>query len=144
MKHLRVHFKMFWCKPCRKSVTTVDNHLKQKHPDSEKPKTTWVCYVCNKSVKTEYNLRLHKKSHDIVNCDQCDFSCEGRKRLQRHVNSKHAENKKDPHVCHICSKVIGTSQQLKSHLQIHGDEKFECEQCQKTFKVEKNLQRHIS
>ena len=145
MKHLRVHFKkMFYCNPCSKPITSVSNHIRTKH--SEKPDTSpWVCDVsgCNKSVKTEYNLTLHKKSHDTVYCDQCDFNCEGRKRLQSHVYRKHAETKKDPHVCHVCSKSVSTSQQLKSHLQIHGDEEFQCEHCQKMFKVEKNLQKHI-
>ena len=144
MKHLRVHFKtMFWCTPCSKPVTAVINHIRTKH--SEKSDTVWVCDVsgCNKSVKTEYNLTLHKKSHDTVYCDQCDYNCEGRKRLQSHVYRKHTETKKDPHVCHVCSKSVSTSQQLKSHLQIHGDEEFRCEHCQKTFKVEKNMQKHI-
>ena len=141
MKHLRVHFKMFFCNPCSKPVTAVNNHIRTKH--SDKPDTAWVCDVCNKSVKTEYNLTLHKKSHDKVYCDKCDFNCEGRKKLQSHVYRKHAEAKKDPHICHVCSKSVSTSQQLKSHLQIHGDEEFQCEHCQKMFKVEKNMQKHI-
>ena len=117
MKHLRVHFKkMFYCTPCSKSVTEISNHIRTQH--SEKQDTVWVCDVsgCNKSVKTEYNLTLHKKSHDTVYCDQCDFKCEGRKRLQSHVSRKHPETKKDPHVCHVCSKSVSSSQQLKSHL----------------------------
>ena len=144
MKHLRVHFKkMYWCTPCSKSVTEISNHIRTKH--SEKSDSVWVCEVsgCNKSLKTEYNLTLHKKTHDMVSCDQCDYKCEGRKRLQSHMARKHAETKKDPYVCHVCSKSLSSSQQLKSHLQIHGDEEFRCEPCQKTFKVEKNLRKHI-
>ena len=140
MKHLRIHFKMFWCNPCDKTVTGINSHIKSRH--SGKPDTVWVCDVCNKSVKTEHNLNLHKKSHDTVYCDKCDFNCEGRKRLQSHVYRKHVETK-DSHVCHVCSKTVSTSQQLKSHLQIHGDEEFRCEYCGKMFKVEKNMQKHI-
>ena len=141
MKHLRVHFKkMFWCITCDKTVTTIKSHIAIWH--SEKPDSVWVCEVCNKSVKTEYNLTLHRRSHDTVYCDQCDYNCEGRKKLQSHVYRKHAEHK-ESHVCHVCSKTVSTSQQLKSHLQIHGDEEFRCEYCGKMFKVEKNMQKHI-
>ena len=141
MKHLRSHFKnMFWCITCDKSVSTIKSHIQVWH--SDKPDTVWVCEICNKSVKTEYNLTLHRRSHETVYCDQCDFNCEGRKRLQSHVYRKHMDSK-ESHVCHVCSKTVSTSQQLKSHLQIHGEEEFKCEYCDKMFKVEKNMQKHI-
>ena len=138
MKKLCAHFKMIFCS---KPVSAVNNHLIAKQ--SKQVETSWVCHVCNKSFKTEYNLGLHKRSHATVYCDQCDYKCEGRKRLQSHVSRKHAETKKDPYVCHVCSKALTTSQQLKYHLQIHGDEEFRCEHCQKMFKVEKNMRKHV-
>jgi len=136
VKHLLVHFNMFLCTVCDKTEKAI------KTPEPSKTDSVWVCDICNKSLKTEYNLSLHKKSHDNVHCEQCNYTCQGRKRLQSHVNRKHGETK-ESHVCHVCSKSLSTSQQLKSHLQIHGDAEFKCKHCDKLFKVEKNLKKHI-
>ena len=137
--HMTTHFKaMFNCRKCEKEIRDVKNHIKKVH--SGRVEGWLSCEVCSKEVKTASQLARHMSSHDIVYCDQCDFSCEGRRRLGRHREKKHPS----PAQCHICSKVFTSRDYLKTHLALHGDEVLKCDQCDKTYKSLTFLRSHIN
>ena len=56
--------------------------------------------------------RQDKENHIGFTCEFCDFKADKKKKLIKHVNSKHPDNKK-PYTCNYCDE------QLKSTKDIH-------------------------
>ena len=139
IQHMTVHFKkMHHCTKCDKAISHVPSHIKNIH--SGRVEQVFTCDTCNKQFKLASQLARHKGSHDIVYCDQCDFSCEGREKLGRHRHHKHFPTSQ----CHICNKVFTSRDYLKTHLALHGNDVFNCDQCGKTYKSLTFLRSHIN
>ena len=138
LRHMTVHFKnMHVCTICDKGISNIAGHLKSKH--SGKPKKVFECEICFKKMTNIGNMRKHKRSHELVYCDQCEFACEGREKLSRHIQRKHQA----PVICPICDKALTSPDYLKIHLALHGDESYSCDQCGNTYKSLKLLKTHI-
>ena len=140
LRHMTVHFKnMHFCTICDKGISNVGIHLEnRKH--SGKPEQVFECDICSKKMKNIANMRKHKRSHELVYCDQCAFVCEGREKLSKHIQRKHQA----PVTCPICDKVLSSSESLKIHLPLHGDESYSCDQCGNIFKSLYLLRVHIN
>ena len=138
LRHMIVHFKnMQVCTICDKGVGNVGRHLESRH--SVKPVKEFECDICFKKMRNLGNMSKHKRSHELVYCDQCEFVCEGREKLSRHIQKKHQA----PVICPICDKALGSSDYLKTHLALHGNESFSCDQCGNNYKSLKMLKIHI-
>ena len=104
------------CKKCGKNVIRTDliRHMRQVHGP---PRACPWCGVITK------NLRRHLRRK------QCDLPEDQR-------------TKKETTPCHICSKMIPKIK-IKSHVRlIHGDKKFECDQCDYKTYSKPNLSYH--
>lgn len=63
--------------------------------------------------------------------------------MERHVNLKHKESK-EKFSCEICAKSFKLDILLKSHLLIHKNFKHKCSQCEKIFSNKRNLNAHMN
>ena len=69
-----------------------------------------------KPVSDQVKPKEKEKLAKYVKCDLCDYKCEKRPTLNKHINSKHTEQK-----CKVCSKDFKTSMQLVNHVaQMHN------------------------
>ncbi|EDS41441.1 conserved hypothetical protein [Culex quinquefasciatus] len=87
-----------------------------KEKPSRDPKT-FQCTLCGKIYKSSKNLKEHETSHfpDRMN-----------------------------HKCHICSQEFARRNYYLVHLKMHQTEnQFKCNECDKTFSLDKLLQEHI-
>ncbi|XP_022250186.1 zinc finger protein 628-like isoform X2 [Limulus polyphemus] len=89
--------------------------------------TTRNMFVNTECLKVEENEIFRTISSDIRQINHESWTCR--------PNSTSAA------VCQICGKFFKAKQNLRQHMQIHG-QKFQCINCQATFKFRSNLFRH--
>lgn len=144
------HYECYKCKQSLSSLWKTSVHLKQ-HDAEEKFKcfvcgmrfiqwemfnqhlcqgTSIKCSYCDEIFTTTISLLNHlDQSHDektLFKCEKCGrfFSMLILKQihmLQQHLDEHTVDNK--PFVCKICKKGFGTKGSLRSHEEIHSDEK---------------------
>ncbi|XP_059477677.1 ras-responsive element-binding protein 1-like isoform X2 [Neocloeon triangulifer] len=92
-------------------------HKKEMHEDS-----LLRCPACDKTFFLQQSLGRHMKqtcTHRLdYTCRKCKSKHESLESLRTHTQTVHPENV----VCHICKKVLATSQSLKRHIKSHGKE----------------------
>lgn len=97
MAHAKMHNCLFGCTHCGYRFNTqrkLDNHLRDRHDDSNRP---FTCDLCNISFKTTNHLRSHMATMHTA-----------------------AEDKK--FVCKICSRRYPFKYQLNTHMKAsHSD-----------------------
>merc|ERR1712150_427747 len=105
---------------------------------------TVKCPECDKhfhtTSKMKQHLWLHKK--DKLLCSQCDYSCVDNRRLKRHLQTVHGNERN--FICGICGDAFKTKDVLTGHERsIHTNQRnFECEVCGKKFKKPFHLKVH--
>ena len=105
--------------------------------------TDLTCRVCEKTMVSEYGLYLHVYNHHgpfpEQHCDQCDKVFSSPLSLEVHHRKEHAA--KVP--CPDCGKLV-SSNNMTTHMRTHDDtDPFKCDQCPKTFKFKRSLDKHI-
>ena len=86
------------------------------------------------------NEHIYHNENEFI-CDLCDKKFPYKANLKRHIADVHFKELKN---CSKCSKVFG-----EDNLKAHEDnclpkiQRFECWQCQKSFKKEKHYKEHI-
>lgn len=132
-------------------------------------KDVLVCDICNKEIKSNYELKRHKRNiHTLLDCPEC--SCKvpnGKMRMHRatehgvgvqtcgicgyksyrsyiiDVHQRRVHMKEQNVPCPQCDKKFFDSASLKNHLARHNPVKqFECQFCSKMFLRRRDLQRH--
>ena len=101
-----------------------------------------TCHVCEKTLISERMLYVHVHNHHGPHperkCKQCDQLFYSPWSLDLHVKKVHAE--KLP--CVECGKLV-LKGQMFTHMRIHDEVgHLKCDQCSKTFKYKKSLERH--
>ena len=70
-----------------------------------------------KAVSIEGEAKEKEQSAKHFSCDLCEYKCEKRATLNKHINAKHTEQK-----CKVCSMDFKTSMELVKHVaQDHHD-----------------------
>ena len=110
------------------------------------------CEKCGKVFKDRYSLKLHKKEHKVFSCCLCIFSCTSRKQFKAHCNTHRGLR---PFKCDLCEECFAKKQILKNHQILAHTEfkpvkkperkgaRIECIHCDKTFRSERFLQKHL-
>ena len=104
-----------------------------------------LCEICNKSFKSEVNLKFHFQNVHVnketdETCEICNETFINSDILKRHIRIMHYEAK-----CEFCNKNFSTQGNLKFHINsIHeGLKNHICETCGKGFSRQHHLRQHI-
>lgn len=120
----------------------LEAHIKTAHDDIKGSVST--CHICAKSFKYEayHKFLRHMAQHDNIEkkfmCDECDKTFAFQPDLNQHKSRCHKK-----FMCDICSEVSSGKCQYKRHMASHNEDKFKCDQCDKTFTLKLYLQKHI-
>ena len=136
--------KTYDCAKCGKSFPCMSNlqgHMRIHH-DGKK----YTCGECNKVFALARNLTIHMRSHSGEKPYQCPI-CD--KRFARKENRKvHMQSHSGvrPFMCPHCGKMFSRKFHVQVHMRTHSKSRVsinQCEICQETFTLAKNLRRHL-
>ncbi|XP_075155318.1 uncharacterized protein LOC142228707 [Haematobia irritans] len=128
------------CKICERgfvTVKTLTDHIKNKHPDTEK----FTCDQCGKSFVLHERLLRHLNAHKDLRCHICEKVFTSEPTLKEHMNIHTGKN---PYLCSVCGKAFKYHSSLRKHLERHSDVcKYNCPQCSRSFKCRTDMNKHI-
>ncbi|XP_036337992.1 zinc finger protein 2 homolog isoform X1 [Rhagoletis pomonella] len=109
----------------------LKEHRLRLHPQ-ENP---YVCNICSKGFKSNFQLSQHKHKHsrlDSIKCKQCGKHFRSQLHLQRHHKNFHLTS---TYTCHICNEKFEnyTQMRFQYHVRQHGEKRFQCQFCEKSF-----------
>ena len=159
--HCKRHMEKVHCKSLEKISEEEENSGLEIHR----------CKICAKEFKHGTSLKRHQKClqelEDSFKCKYCDKVYKRKDNLQRHsqrIHNKHrinfdaaASNNDDPLKCPICSKTFEQKNKeiffahiaskichdINNKLNLNENNKFECDQCEKTYLDKDTLMKHI-
>jgi len=103
------------------------------------------CYVCAKTYSDRYSLRYHLRTHGIgeqIRCELCGKHFTKQSRLQSHIDLFHKDIRKFE--CSQCDKTFKTKIHLENHLLQHsGERPYKCETCGDRFRHKLSLVTHM-
>ena len=106
---------------------------------------TFTCHICHKSYKSTTKLKRHLLIHSPEKPFKCSCGAEFHRNDQLTRHSKvHDKPEKVPKVyeCNECQKVFKSNQNLKKHLMTHFELSVQCPRC-KDFIPQQSLKQHI-
>ncbi|XP_067643692.1 gastrula zinc finger protein XlCGF48.2-like [Eurosta solidaginis] len=111
--------------------TLLKEHQLLVHPQE----AAYTCNICSKAFKSKFLLSQHKYKHsrlDSLICDKCGKHFRSQLHLQRHHKNFHLTS---TFTCHICKETFENYTQLRFqyHVRQHGEKRFECQYCEKSF-----------
>ena len=140
--------------------------------DKNKSIDKHICSVCQKSYKNKTHLMRHLKIHEQVlrkfPCKFCSATFARKDTLRKHATMLHFRSNIDMEsvrerfaessVCQICGKDFGTDtvkfqnhffyklcqQRNKKIVEPTDKDRYECDQCNKSYTDKTSLQRHVS
>jgi hypothetical protein len=157
------------CKTCRRNTNDhLSNHLTPhmqcKHCIFEMKtmvnENFWetVCNVCGKVFETRCARHLHAKRYDVPEkvCEICDIKCSSKYNLSRHMFEQHEAMDVDildmqtnlqelSNKCEQCNKSFKYQRNLNAHVySVHaGEDLYMCGVCHREISSKQNLKRHL-
>ncbi|KAH3775099.1 uncharacterized protein LOC127845664 [Dreissena polymorpha] len=138
--------KKYSCSLCdfhTKWAKNLRHHMLMRHSDERK----FACTVCPFRAKRKLDLKQHMFRHtDLkpLSCDLCGFACKTNWELKSH-KLKHSSEK--PFKCKFpgCNAAKKSNSDLIKHMVVHKVVRdFVCQQCTKSFKCQRSLNKHVS
>uniref|UniRef100_A0A336LX59 CSON004479 protein n=1 Tax=Culicoides sonorensis TaxID=179676 RepID=A0A336LX59_CULSO len=143
--HMKNHntSKDYKCEICGKAFNlkgSLTIHMQSVH-NHDRP---FFCDICGKTYKTKYNLRDHQITHDENRALKCSF-CPATFKVPNslHQHEKFVHSNEGPVSCDVCGKTCKNRSSLKSHLVLHRAQDIHCPHCDKVYKINDTLKRHI-
>ena len=138
--------KLFECSVCKagyRNKKNLQSHIEFVH----EKKGGHICSACGKKYATKGEVKKHFAFvHEQIKyeCDMCDKSLSSKYNLKLHVE-KHHEGKKPSVECPTCSKCFQSNTSLKRHVNDVHDKKrpFGCDFCGLTFAQKSQLVTHM-
>ncbi|CAH1779541.1 unnamed protein product [Owenia fusiformis] len=141
--------KMVECQECGKCMykKNMKEHMRTKHNLDAETVAPFECSQCGKCFTRKSSLTTHALMH-IPNykatrryqCKDCGKSFQKYTVLMEHMN-KHIDVR--PFKCELCDKCFYSRGALKVHTLIHSGLDYNCNICEKKFKVKRYLERHL-
>ncbi|XP_061189786.1 uncharacterized protein LOC133197673 [Saccostrea echinata] len=164
----KVHKQLdcFICKRCNSTFNAAPSYHKHLETCGEKveetesdemlflqptkegeKKSTYVCNICLRVLKTAEGLEKHMKMHDddsYLICDICGVQCTTKTKLNNHKANRH-HTKLGKVGCPNCDRRFMTVWAMYRHNQdVHGCTQDICKECGKFFDTEEQLLEHIN
>ena len=100
------------------------------------------CITCGKEFSSSYNLKRHVDStHNPARTLTC-FHCY-KEYIREDKLKAHEKTCKQEKACRFCGLRLANQVALSQHVtSIHGDGKFQCNECQKKFTRKIDMSRH--
>lgn len=142
----------FECDKCGEFFQWIEpfkRHLASKHKISP-----YECRICGSKFSSRFKLKKHKQDLHEGKHPYCCIICKTQFKtfdnLLIHTRKKHVN--KLPYSCKICKNKFMTKDELHKHCQTHlkkgntncgPSKKFQCENCDKKFRKNSDLVRHL-
>ncbi|KAJ8311489.1 hypothetical protein KUTeg_010844 [Tegillarca granosa] len=164
--HWKIHereskINVFTCSFCSKKFSSskaLDTHRNSVHGKNDKLEENsrnlmkkekralcdkHKCKLCNDVFTSSLSLRIHSrictgsaKRNSLFSCNICDKQFVQKRNLNNHL--------KCHHVTEDCTESEGSSEDITSGMEMSNDsEQYQCDICDATFTVEKDLQIHL-
>lgn len=110
----------------------------------------YVCHLCGKVYNTPGGLSTHKRyihtdvKKDKSNvCHICAKNFATRTGLNEHMSTIHRPREHGQVQCTECGKWLMNNRCLRSHIVLHSNEEYKCDQCDYVTKKKLLLNRHL-
>ena len=102
-----------------KATIDIKNKITQEEP-----------YITSKNTN-ETNKTFMSNEREIFHCQECDFPLKTLKEKNDHILNHKPNNVKDngKQQCYLCKKDFYTDKVFKSHVLIHHQSEFNCQEC---------------
>ncbi|KAJ8705086.1 hypothetical protein PYW08_012406 [Mythimna loreyi] len=126
--------------------TTLDTNCKNyiKRKSTRTGGAPYKCDICEYSCNYKGDLIKHIRVHTgekPYKCEVCQSCFRQQSRLASHVRSHTGEK---PHKCVKCHRCFSEKGQLTRHIRTHtGDKPYKCQECQLSFSQKGHLTLHI-
>ena len=137
--------KRYKCDICPSTLTSKSSLKEHKKIHSIKTKP---CPKCDKLFHTTAHVSDHMKkihsSQKIHKCQECDFTTNSTRTLQRHINFVHEKPGRNYKCTYTgCLKTYTQPAHLRRHLEIHKyGKRFKCNDCPYSCSDPYNLKKH--
>ena len=130
--------------------SSKDNEFQQsKQAMSLSSQKVFRCAICNKSYEIQGCLVRHMIIHSEAGdkkyeygCVKCAATFARKKQLAKHIAAHNRQNDGD-HKCTKCNRQYVFEKDLKRHVaHAHGEKKYRCEICERSFSFLCLMQRH--
>lgn len=100
-----------------------------------------ICKTCNRTFKSENNLRVHEYKMHRETCDICKAKFKEKSGLEKHMMRIHKIKEK----CNLCKKEFIDTEDLKVHIKKVHETKpnLPCKSCDRTFNSYDELKTHM-
>ena len=117
------------CEECGSHVNNLKQHMEAVHCT-----TKLLCPHCSNPFKNQDNLKKHIEWVHVKDpCPECGEMI-GRKKMTRHMQSKHTSIYDRRFKCDICGKGFRENSKLSEHKNVHtGAKPFKCKYCNACF-----------
>ncbi|XP_037714669.1 zinc finger protein 54 [Drosophila subpulchrella] len=103
-----------------------------------------TCHVCHQGFPLASKLQQHKARYHFKpqewQCSRCDYNAPSKWDFQQH-QAMHAGQRN--YTCEVCGHSCKTSSALAVHRRTHDQPRLQCPQCDRQFRENYTLKRHI-
>ena len=113
----------------------LTKHITDKH-------TMFYCENCSYSSKFKGSIQIHNRKHtgQMIQCDQCEYSCAKAYSLHLHMENKHQTSEYN---CDSCDFVGHNARRVLFHKKkVHKGIRYSCELCDHKATKRVNLRAH--
>ena len=135
------------CLICQKTFRKriyLNHHMKKKHEAEHIEDDIFVIKKIQntKGILERMTVNLSPDSVPWLLCSKCPHRFKTHKSLFKHKAEDHKGLK--PFTCSFCPASFETNSHMKSHkASVHIQKRFDCELCNKKFKLKKHLVAHV-
>jgi len=126
--------------------TTLTEHLR-RHIDRMHKIAASPCDKCEYVAKNPFELKTHKKSHNLLQCDQCSYSTVGTNYIgfKSHLEQHQAAEEGVKYSCTQCDHIANSQHLLNCHVYRSHSRTFNfCDQCDFKTKRKDRFRDHMN